>query len=233
MKPGSVPQITVDLEKVPTESWIYLAGLIDGEGCIYARWTVKSTATGCPETPAGFVTLANTYYPVIRWVRETFGGGIRLHSRKKDKWKDCYCWWVSTRLTHEILSRCVKHLKIKERQARLVLKLIRMIRTYGGNKYKPVSHEEWTAREWLIRQVGKLNQKGKGPPFVMGDDDWDIRLCPNGQDHDWEPISYKVCGEFRYRYMECRRCTVGCLEPPEGVVPMKPLTPIRRPGAVA
>jgi hypothetical protein len=94
----------------------YIAGLIDGEGCITYREKYPK------------VSIYNTSKELIEWIQKTLGlGTIHLDVRRKGKerWKPCYTYGTSN--FHDIyalLSRVLPYLKIKREKAIDVLRLI-------------------------------------------------------------------------------------------------------------
>lgn len=71
--------------RIPADPAIlgYVAGLLDGEGNIYARgYSVD-------------VSIANTNVEVLRWVQRTFvAGRIAISHRARGNHKDCYAWHI-------------------------------------------------------------------------------------------------------------------------------------------
>jgi hypothetical protein len=109
-------------------SIIWLAGLLDGEGCLYARFTnagrYKSNPIGNLETR---VTVQAASERMIAAIQEVYvAHGIDFF-REKPKFQ-----LLSTRLVHKIdvsrkvsveklLRLVVEHLKVKDREARAIL----------------------------------------------------------------------------------------------------------------
>jgi len=63
--------------------YIYLAGIIDGEGCI------SLAKNGCARKYIKIVVV-NTSKDLIFWLKENFDGWIRLNKSKIGNRKDCW-----------------------------------------------------------------------------------------------------------------------------------------------
>jgi len=89
----------------------YVAGLIDGEGCIHI-----------PQTGCTRLEVTNTYLPVLEWLRDTFGGITRSCGGKgKGRTKPCYHWQIVGRSALDVLQMAYPFMRIKSPQARLAL----------------------------------------------------------------------------------------------------------------
>jgi|SRR5579859_2061882 len=97
--------------------WKYLAGLIDGEGCIDARIT-----KGVYVSPRLRITMASVAKPVLDMVVNTCGGNLTHMESTNPNWSDKYEWCASTYKTAcPVLRNVVNHLILKKEQARLFL----------------------------------------------------------------------------------------------------------------
>jgi hypothetical protein len=85
----------------------YWAGLFDGEGCVW--WG---------NTPR--VSITNTYLPILRVLKEDYGGALRLNSNKGRR---CYVWTASGDEAMRFLNFIKPHLVIKRAQVDLVEKM--------------------------------------------------------------------------------------------------------------
>lgn len=114
--------------------WIYLAGIIDGEGCIRANNAPR-------------VHVTNTDQRLTDWLVETFGGYV-WHEGKSymANAKPRHVWEVSARKAQTLLREVEPYLKLKQQQARLVLGF-----------YETASPRDLQA---LRSNLGRLNKKG-------------------------------------------------------------------------
>jgi hypothetical protein len=136
----------------------YLSGLVDGEGTIsiYRPVDKRNRDENRKYTYNPYVCIANTNLSLMRFLKREFGGTFRNTSAKEIsvKWKPCYVWQVASQEKIKyILENCLLYLKIKQRQARLVLKFVS---SRIARKRKPYSKAEIIC----FSKVRKLNKRG-------------------------------------------------------------------------
>ncbi len=96
----------------------YLAGLVDGEGCIRLHPSNK----GKYRKYYPRLQVTNTYKPILDLLVDQFGGAI--HSDKfprKANWKIKHDWRISGDKARELLNQLLPYLVIKKEKAILVL----------------------------------------------------------------------------------------------------------------
>jgi hypothetical protein len=129
------------------EKAAYLAGIIDGEGTVYAQ-RIRS----------GFnirVYVVSTDVRLIRWLEQNFGGLVysrqsKLHPEWKTKWE----WVVDKAGTTKVLSLVLPYLIIKREQAELGLALRHDIEARKGRNIDKAYRTE------LCEKISFLNQRG-------------------------------------------------------------------------
>lgn len=133
----------------------YLAGIIDGEGCINMATARRNS--GKTDTFAR-VAVEMTDPQVIEWLANLFGGYvIRARDRGVGR-KPTYRWQLTK--SADILSFCrmiEPHLKVKGPQARKVIEL------YEGSLKKGffVDDNERSRRDSIRTELMTLNQRGR------------------------------------------------------------------------
>ena len=102
----------------------YLAGLVDADGHLGINKAKPSLAyrTVNP-TYKTTLSVSNVYFPIIEQLREQFGGSITTMKARSDKHRVCYQWILQSRSLEPLLSELIGHLRIKNRQAGLLLAL--------------------------------------------------------------------------------------------------------------
>lgn len=108
---------------VAPADWAYLAGIIDGEGClgVYTRRKRNRPGDALRVTYRPRLQVANTSEALMRWLEVRFGGVVREVPRKKH-WKRCFTWnSTDVAVIRSIAANCLPYLVIKAEQARLVL----------------------------------------------------------------------------------------------------------------
>lgn len=108
------------------EDIVYMAGLLDGEGCI----------THCNSNFR--VTLSNTNKDILIWIRSKFGGYVNdQYLPKNPNHNVAWKWILSTKTEVFIfLEELLPYLKIKNKEALLVIKFLKIYKekNYSGGK---------------------------------------------------------------------------------------------------
>ena len=101
-------------------SWKYLAGLIDGEGCIdLATTKVNEQFYVQPRLRIG---MSDTAKFLLEMCQLNFGGHFSSRESKNENWQSSTCWTLSGyKTTCPILRNVVNHLFLKKEQARFCL----------------------------------------------------------------------------------------------------------------
>ncbi len=139
----------------------YLAGIIDGEGCVYVN---RRKATGRRKTP-GYgvkVCVSITAYSLVEWfVKHAQLTSIHHSSQpegnRKPKW---LCTWNNSK-AEWMLELLLPLLVIKQRQATLGLELLKHLRTTPINRGMCIAPEIINYRESIKMQIATLNFRGK------------------------------------------------------------------------
>lgn len=139
----------------------YIAGFIDGEG------TIGITRQTNGKSYCGYIAVVNTYKQVLLDIQDKFGRGSILVANSKGQYgsKVCWRWEIRGKYVCEILSLVIPYLRIKKRQAELVLEYYRdwgHFRSYPGN---PIPQFVLDKRVWFKAEIHKLNS-GYSEGFV-------------------------------------------------------------------
>jgi hypothetical protein len=126
----------------------YVAGLVDGEGCI--------GFTQCRTNLIPRVCITNTNQELILKLQEKFGGCVFNAKRVKETWKSAYHWVVTSKLAIDFLEKIDKYLILKSNQT-LCLYAYEAIRPGKGHRWSAEGRE---AIELLKSQIAWLNKKG-------------------------------------------------------------------------
>lgn len=139
----------------------YIAGMIDGEGCIsISRKKDLSMKRGVAYRLV--VIIASTNTEVLPWIAEVTGVG---HVKKiVNRWqlthKDAYNWHVWSVKAAELLKQTLPYMIIKKQQALLGIEFIESKRDGVGKK--GLSDAEWAAQVSTYDQMKVLNKRGIG-----------------------------------------------------------------------
>ena len=136
----------------------YAAGFFDGEGWI----RIKRDRRRDMVSPRFFIVVgaANTKREPIDFLREKFGGSIRVRISKDKCWADRYDWQVTDELAVRFLRVVLPYLKIKRPQAKLAIQFQDTLHSrlfIHGSKLPRV---EVARRNQFYLKMKALNVKG-------------------------------------------------------------------------
>lgn len=109
MRPG--PKRVVPVIDAKPEEWAYLAGFIDGEGCI-------GTHRKPDGTPRPNISLKQKYPATLYWIEKKFCGSVR-----PIKGRQQYMWRITSGGSEAVLTGCLPYLQLKRPQAIIALKM--------------------------------------------------------------------------------------------------------------
>ncbi len=143
-----------------SELLAYLAGIVDGEAYIGIKKSKPHKQNG---------ERSSTYYEriqirmvdevAIKLFSDTFGGSYYREAPHADKGKPLYAYQVSDRSACRIIKQLLPYLKVKKRDAELVLELRKLkeqLHSYGHGKGK-MSEEDLQCRESLYNKLKVLH----------------------------------------------------------------------------
>lgn len=123
--------------RIDYERWLaYVAGYIDGEGCVYYK-----------STPV--VEVQNTYPDTLVELRRTFGGNIRRRLSRREHARTTFTWTVHGHNARHCLVSVKPFLIEKRRQAELVLMV---------GQFPPRSEQRLS----LLAELGQLKRIDHG-----------------------------------------------------------------------
>ncbi len=130
----------------------YIAGLIDGEGCIY----VTNRKSRGRYTMSAGLNISSTTKNLIEWLHEVTGiGSITCQKRNQDRWKPMYKWNVAIVPSANLLSKLETFLKIKQKQANLLIEL-KDIKSKSSTNFK----NEYSRQLEIFTEMKNLNKRG-------------------------------------------------------------------------
>lgn len=102
-------------------SWKYLAGLVDGEGCIDFQVQVdkRNKVKTLYIRPRLRITFADNSLFVLEIIKANHGGNIwpDRKSQRNPNWSDAHYWQIQGKQMQSFLQNIIKHLIIKKEQA--------------------------------------------------------------------------------------------------------------------
>jgi hypothetical protein len=140
------------MNKLSIAELSYIAGIIDGEGCISI--TKLAPQRGCVASDyKDRVHVANTDYKLIKWLLNKTGlGNVREIKSKNPKHKTRYDWILHRGKTREFLIKILPFLVIKKGQA---IEMLKFRSTFCGRTAKKKSQAILTRRENCYQKLRK------------------------------------------------------------------------------
>jgi hypothetical protein len=132
----------------------YVAGIIDGEGCI--SLTRSKNEKGIQV----HVQIDHTNEWLLQWLKFAFGGVVTLRHDKREEikgWKSMYCWRLRTAEALEFLKLIYPYLRLKKVQAEIAIKVLEM----RGKKGRRFTESETAVAEAQRIIMSKLNKTGR------------------------------------------------------------------------
>ena len=113
--------------------WAYLAGIIDGEGCVDAIESKPRTRYNVSPCFRIRLCVTNTSERLIVWIHDHFSGQINLHHWPGQYKSTKNCWRViwTGGTAEKILRGCLPYMIVKKHQAELAFKLRAMVGEYS------------------------------------------------------------------------------------------------------
>jgi len=137
------------------EDWIYLAGIIDGEGSIGIEHLAPDNKSRKKDYYVCRLTVVNTSFELMNELKCVFGGQFDKRKDIEGR-KKCYRWHIFGKDLEETLRIIKPYLLIKRKQADVVLEYRKTVGKTGWN----VSDEVLQKRKELWLRCKELNRLG-------------------------------------------------------------------------
>lgn len=156
------PQKPYPFTPTPLEC-AYLAGIIDGEGCIRIRVSFHGVHSHGGQW-GSTVSVTNTSLALLEWIRDRFGGFLKATRVSQGSFgsRPVRDWNVSNATARHILLLVEPFLVVKQEQARIAIALQARIAA-SSSACRRLSDEEINARGELLTRMNALNRRGQPP----------------------------------------------------------------------
>jgi len=135
----------------------YLAGLVDGEGCITAfRRRAHSESRERHPSAVGGIRIAMCAPDLIQWICSFAGVGkvYFLPARKKTH-KDCWLWQPGLQGSARFLEAILPYLRLKRQQATLLIELAQIKAQSRRGRQRDLERQQE-----IVREIQVLNKRG-------------------------------------------------------------------------
>jgi hypothetical protein len=133
----------------------YLAGIIDGEGCISLRCRIIDDLS--PKWDIR-VYVVSTDKILIDWLQSNFGGlTYSRNSKKNPHWKTKHEWIISKKQIVPVMHAILPHLVIKKEHCELAIKFRD---TFDRKTSRLIPKDLSLIRHDCFKRMKKLNHRG-------------------------------------------------------------------------
>ena len=142
----------------------YLAGILDGEGCISILKMRMKRPYGVYWHYALQLRIGNTYLPLLEWICERVGGKIYAQTyvtNWRGNRKQAYHWHMQGRQAANFLALVRPYLIVKSEQADLAMEFIAL-----GRETAPAARAEMRERMRTLNVRGIGYSTASGPASV-------------------------------------------------------------------
>lgn len=140
------------------EDVIYLAGFLDGEGCI-SIFRLK-TSKGANRAFGLLLQVTNTNESVMQWLHTTFGGSTYRTGPTRPRCAAQWKWHVCGETAEAVIKAVHPYLKIKKPEAIIALKFM-ISKRQSSQGRKPLPDSLIAERESLYQELKKAKRAYK------------------------------------------------------------------------
>ena len=135
-------------------SYEYVAGFVDGEGCI------SLVHNGTHKTVTLRISVANTNEEIMQTLHSQFGGYLSKATAHKNKphWKSRYCWELNNTQAAQLLYKIKDYLVVKRKQAALAIEFLEYKVAVGNTIYLENSGKEDVERKFVKNKTEEMDK---------------------------------------------------------------------------
>jgi hypothetical protein len=148
------------------ENLIYIAGFIDGEGCLTINKR-KISRNQKNDFYSIRIIISNTNLDILEWICSIVGGSIHKTINENElKRKQGYALCLNVKDAINLLKNISPFLKVKNLQANYLLRFVELKKSFSrkrsNGRYGTLksSDEYMKLQEEIYRKIRKLNQRG-------------------------------------------------------------------------
>lgn len=142
---------------ISSETAAYVAGLIDGEGCVSLVKVKHKSVRGHALRAHIAIAICDTF--LVELAQEIGVGRYYLRGGNRNpKWKPIYVWHLGPNACRALLPVIIPHLRLKKRQGQLLLRYLRIARL--KNNRSGVEPRRLVLQEAIYQRIKELNRRG-------------------------------------------------------------------------
>jgi hypothetical protein len=136
----------------------YIAGIVDGEGCVRIKKTKAYKCQG--RTTPGYhasIQIRMVNEEAIRFIAETMGGWYFRQKPSVKTGKPLYCWSMSDQKAEDALRLLLPFLRVKRRQAEAVIRLREIQKDSQKHRIKVTGYRNFPNKYGTQRTVANMS----------------------------------------------------------------------------
>lgn len=147
----------------------YLAGFIDSECSLIVAKNAPRGNRIHDSWPTYKIVMqcCNGKWPVFKFLRERFGGGITFSLAGPGRTRNMITYRLQCKMLSAVLTNVSQFLKAKRAQCDKLIELDGLTMLNGGARHTNAFRETYRMlierKEWVFQEVRQLNLKGSGP----------------------------------------------------------------------
>ena len=146
--------MTLPTIRPTVEELAYVAGFIDGEGCVHGHWAMARGSK--VKIGTARLTVGSTNLDVLLFCQKLFGGSISKRDIPRPRaTKVSWAWCIGSQATVRCLEMILPYLIVKRPEAEVAIELGKYVRPRG---HVPLSEDELKARALLVVELFRLKR---------------------------------------------------------------------------
>ena len=142
-----------------SEDWAYIAGFVDADGHIGG--TRSGYRSNGAMRYAVRLTVTNANPEIANWLKKEFGGSVHLsNTSAPTHHRPVWRWSAMGRDAKPVLLNLLPYLRVKKKQAELVLQFIETLRQPSDSPRR-LTNEQDAQRNYIVQQLRRLNYRGR------------------------------------------------------------------------
>jgi len=147
----------------------YIAGFIDGEGCLTLGKSPARRNGRSPEYSI-IIAIANTKIEILKWIKKTahLGGCMGINKKKPANHAISYQLHLRTKDSLNLLAEIYPYLRLKKQQAEILFEFYKL-RKLNPKRWNPIksmgslpsSPEYIKNQERYYKKIRELNKRGR------------------------------------------------------------------------